>query len=235
MQQKLILKTEMAQTIQTAVPKLSFNVPDIDALFPAFKGGDFAVIYGPQMVTSLIGALCNRAQLGSLDGKVVFIDAASSSLKEALGNVTYLRAYTAYRLTSLIMEKIEEAVENSDAKLVVISDLACPFLNDAVDDQEAKAIYSQITSYLASFAKKHRVIVVATHLSHEDSRRNQTLREITTAKANTVLRFSKTPYTSEVELEKHPTYMLGVMELDAKAEADFASANSAQNLKYRIL
>ena len=74
-------------------------------------------------------------------------------------------------------------------------------------------------SYLANFAKKHHLIIIATYLSHETSRRNSVLQEITTAKANTVLRFTKTPYTKEVELEKHPSYMLGVVDLTSENQA----------------
>ena len=216
MQQKLIMKPSMAQTLLT---RFTFNIQDIDGLFPGFKAGDFAVLYGPQSVNSLTSLLCVRAQLpanlGGLESNVVFIDCANSSslsniqfqqldAKDPLERVLNMRVYTAYRLTSLIMEKLQEAVENQDAKLVVISDIACPFLYDNVNDQEAKTVYSQIMSYLANFAKKHHIIIIATYLSHESSRRNSVLQEITTAKANTVLRFTKTPYTKEVELEKHP-------------------------------
>ena len=244
MQQKLILKAAMAQTTTT---RFTFNMPDIDGLFPGFKAGDFAAIYGPQSVTSLVSQLYVRAQLpkqlGGLESKVVFIDAANSSSlsnilqaaelqrldpKAALGQVINMRTYTAYRLTSLIMEKLEETVETSGAKLVVISDIVCSFLNDNVDDQEAKAAYSQIMSYLASFAKRHRIIIIATYLPHESNRRNSTLQEITTAKANTVLRFTKTLCTSEVELEKHPSYMLGVVDFTPEilTLTDFAATSS---------
>ena len=228
MQQQLILKPAMAQLTPT---KLAFNVPDVDGLFPGFKAGDFAAILGSEAVTSLMSRLCVQAQLprnlGGLETKVVFIDSANSSSlsnileaaklhqleQQALDeNVVHMRAYTAYRLTSLIMEELREIVESSDAKLVVVSDIVAPFLSDNVDDQEAKAVYSQIVSYLATFAKKRKIIIIAAFLPHEGNRRTNTLREITTAKANVVLRFTKTPYTSEVELEKHSSYMLGVAE-----------------------
>jgi len=249
MQQKLMFKAAITQS--TAKP-FTFNLPDIDGLFPGFKAGDFAVVFGTQSVTSLMSKLCIRAQLpankGGLESNVVFIDTATSSSlsnileaaevqqldpKAALGRVINLRAYTAYRLTSLVMEKLEEAVEASGAKLVVISDIVCSFLNDNVDDQEAKAVYSQIMGYLANFAKRHRIIIIATYLSHESNRRNSTLQEITNQKANTVLRFTKTPYTSEFELEKHPSYMLGVVEFNPETQTstDFA----ATSLTYRIL
>jgi hypothetical protein len=253
LQQTLIIKpsastkTPASQLIQT---KFTFNIPDIDSLFPGFKAGDFAVLYGPQTVTSLSSLLCVRAQLpaklGGLDSNVVFIDCANSSslsnierrahlqqldTKEALERVYNMRVYTAYRLTTLIMEKLQEAVETCDAKIVVISDVAAPFLLDNVDDQEAKTVYSQIMSYLANFAKKHHLIIVATYLSHESSTRNTTLQEITASKANTVLRFTKTPYTKEVELEKHPTYMLGVADLTSENQVltDFIGAKGNRN------
>jgi hypothetical protein len=208
MQQKLIIKPSMAQIAQK---RFIFNVREIDELFPGFKVGDFAILYGPQSVTSLASSLCVRAQLpvhlGGLESNVVFIDCANSSsiseighveqvaqldTKTALDRVYNLRVYTAYRLTSLIMEKLQEAVETHDAKLVVIM------------------------NYLSNFAKKNHLIIIATYLSHESSRRNSGLQEITTAKANTVLRFTKTPYTKEVELEKHPSYMLGVADLTSE-------------------
>jgi len=235
MQQKLMMKPSKAQIAQT---RFTFNVRDIDGLFPGFKLGDFAVLFGPQSVTSLVSSLCVRAQLpvqlGGLESDVVFIDCANSSSlsdighaaqlaqldkKTALERVYNLRVYTAYRLTSLIMEKLQEAVETHDAKLIIISDIAAPFLRENVDDQEAKTFYSQIMNYLSNFAKKNHLIIIATYLSHESNRRNNVLQEITTSKANTVLRFTKTPYTKEVELEKHPSYILGVADLTSENQA----------------
>jgi len=254
MQQKLILKSAIAQT--TTKP-LAFGVPSIDRLFPGFKAGDFAVVYGPQTVTSLMSKLCVRAQLpgnhGGLDSNVVFIDAAASASikdildtaelsglepKAALKRVINMRAYTAYRLTSIITEKLQEAAETSDVKIVLISDIGCSFLSDNVDDQEARAVYSQIMSYLSNFAKRHRIIIVATYLSHESNRRNSILQEITNQKATSVLRFTKTPYTSEVELEKHPSYMLGVVDYvpEPQAANDFSASTSVEtSLTYSIL
>ena len=235
MQQNLVMKPSIAQT---ALTKFAFNIRDIDGLFQGFRAGDFAVLYGPQSVTSLVSKLCARAQLpvrlGGLESNVVFIDCANSSslsdighaamleqldAKAALERIHNIRVYTAYRLTSLIMERLQEAVETHDTKLVVISDIAGPFLHDNVDDQEAKTFYSQIMSYLANFAKKHHLIIISTYLTHESSKRNSLLQEITTARANTVLRFTKTPYTKEVELEKHPSYMLGVVDLTSENQA----------------
>lgn len=239
MQQTLVLKPISTQTTSA---KLTIGTPEIDMLFPGFKPGDFAVIYGAQSVNGLVARLCLRAQsqksMVEVENKIIFIDGANSSSmpsivqeaefrriepKTVLRNVINMRVYTAYRLTSLIMEKLEESLETSSSKLVIISDIVGPFLSDNVNDQEAKAVYSQIMSYLANIAKKHRIVVIATYLSHENSARNVMLQEISTAKANVVLRFTKTPYTSEVELEKHASYILGIAEFspEIKTLSDF--------------
>jgi len=246
--QSLIIKPSISQALLT---RFTFNIPDIDGIFPGFKAGDFAVLYGPQSLNSLTSLLCARAQLpaqhGGLESSVVFIDCAKSSslssiqlqeldANDPLERVLNMRVYTAYRLTSLIMEKLQDAVENQDAELVVISDIAAPFLNDNVDDQEAKTVYTQIMSYLANFAKKHHIIIIASYLTHESSKRNSALQAITTAKAGTVMRFTKTPYTKEVELEKHPSYMLAVADLTSENQAltDFMGADG-ENKNYFLM
>ena len=238
--QKLILQPTIPQI--TTKLRLTFNMLDVDELFPSFQAGDFAVLYGSQNVTLLMSQLCVRAHLpteqGGLESKAIFIDAATSSSMSSILQVAELqqlepqkvleqiqtfRAYTAYRLHSLIIEKLEQTLKTSNAKLVVISDIMCPFLTENVDDQEARTAYNQIMNYLSNFAKKHGIIIVVTNLPHENTSRRNVLQEITAAKAGIILRLTKTQYTSDVELEKHPSYMLGVMDFrpENKTLTDF--------------
>ena len=226
MLQNLIVKP----TLPTA--HFSLNMPGVDDIFPGLVPGDFAVLYGSQSVVSLTSLLCVRAQLpmqlGGLASNVVFIDGGNTLRlyniarfaqlhrlrpKEALKRIFISRAFTAYQLTSLIMEMLEETVKVYNAKLVVISDVAGFFLDSDVPQEEAQKIYSQIVGYLSNFAKKYQIIIVATYLPHESGKRNILLQEITFNKANTVLWYSKTKYAREVALEKHPRYTLGVAEL----------------------
>jgi len=232
MQKLVTLQKLMQQTRPQTTTKLrlTFDIPQIDELFPAFQTGDFAVLYGSQNITSIMAQLCLRASLpaeqGGLESKVVFIDAANSSTlpiicqtaehqqlksQNALEQIQTLRAYTAYRLHWLIIDELEQIIKTSKAKLVVISDLMCPFLTANIDDHEARAAYNQIINHLSNFAKKQGIIIIATNLPHENNARTRTLQEITTAKTDIILRHTKTQYTSDIELEKHPTYMLGVM------------------------
>jgi hypothetical protein len=229
MSQNLIVKPTMAQSL------FSFNMPGVDELFPGFASGDFAVLYGSPSVISLTSLLCIRAQLpaqlGGLRSNVVFIDGGNTfrlykiarlaqlhhlNPRQAIERIFISRAFTAYQLTSLILDKLEETIKNCNAKLVVISDITGFFLDKDIPNEEAQRVYSQIISYLSSFAKKHQIILITTNLPYSDSRRNSLLQEITCARANIVLSFSKTTYTREVTLEKHPRFVLGTAELPSE-------------------
>lgn len=213
----------------------SLNMQGVDELFPGFATGDFAVLYGSQSVDSLISLLCIRAQLpvqlGGLGSNVVFIDGGNNfklyqvtrlaqvhqmDPKKTLDRIYISRAFTAYQLTSLIMDKLSETITKYNAKIVIISDILQLFLDEDIPDDEAQSIYNQITRYLASFAKERQIIIIATYSRHQDSKRETLLKEATCQKASTVLYFQKTPYTSEVSLEKHPHFMLGSAELPSE-------------------
>ncbi|MCL4429894.1 MAG: hypothetical protein M1167_03990 [Chloroflexi bacterium] len=225
-------------------------MPGVDELFPGFAAGDFAVLYGSPSYHSLTSLLCVRAQLpvqlGGLGSNVVFVDGGNTfrlyntarlaqlhqlNPTEALERIFISRAFTAYQLTSIVMEKLEETVKKYNAKLVVISDIAGFFLDNDVPQEEAQRIYSQIVGYLSNFARKHQIIVIATYLPYENNKRNSVLQEMTFAKATTVLSFIKTKYMREVSLEKHPSFVLGTAELPSEnlTLTDFMGAGDRQN------
>jgi hypothetical protein len=211
---------------------LSLNMRNISALFPGFTTGDFAVLHGSQAVSSIASLLCIRAQLplqlGGIGSNIVFIDGANTfrlyhitrlarlhqlDPKQVLDRIYISRVFTAYQMTSLIMQKLEDAVKNCNSKLVIISDIAAMFLDKDVEDEEAKRIYSQVTTRLSNFAREHQIIIVATYPPHQDSPRNIYLEAMTCGRANVVMAFRQTRYEREVILEKHPTFTLGSAEL----------------------
>jgi branched-subunit amino acid aminotransferase/4-amino-4-deoxychorismate lyase len=205
---------------------------NINQLFPGFAAGDFALLYGSHAVSSIASLLCIRAQLppqlGGLGSNVVFIDGANTfrlyhatrlarlhqlDPKQALDRIYISRAFTAYQMASLILQKLEDAVKTYNAKLVIISDIAAMFLDKDVQDEEAKRIYSQVTTYLSNFAKEKQTIIIATYPPHIDNKRNLYLQAVTSGRANVVIALRQTKYDKEIVLEKHPTFTLGSAEL----------------------
>jgi hypothetical protein len=224
--QNTIVKTLPSQ------PLLSLNMRNITQLFPGFATGDFALLHGSHAVSSLASLLCIRAQLppqlGGLGSNVVFIDGGNTfrlyqitrlarlhqlDPKQVLDRIYISRAFTAYQMAALILQKLEYAVKTCNAKLVIISDIAAMFLDKDVQEEEAKRIYSQVTTRLSNFTRKQQVITIATYPPHEDSRRNIYLQALTAARANVILGLKQTKYERKVILEKHHTFTLGSAEL----------------------
>jgi RecA/RadA recombinase len=224
--QNIIAKTTPSKTL------LSLNMRNISQLFPGFAEGDFAVLHGSHVIQSITTLLSIRAQLppqlGGVGSNVVYIDGANTfrlyqttrlarlfhlDPKQALDRIYISRAFTAYQMTSLVLQKLEDAVKSCNAKLVMISDIAAMFLDKDVEEEEAKRIYSQVITRLAKFAKESQTIVVITYPPHSQTSRNMYLHALTTGRANIVLAFNQTRYEQEVILEKHPTFTLGSAEL----------------------
>jgi hypothetical protein len=205
---------------------------NLNQLFPGFATGDFAVLYGSEAVLSLTSLLCVRAQLppqlGGLGSNIIFIDGGNTfrlyqvtrlarlhqlDPNQVLNRIYLSRAFTAYQMTSLILQKLEDTVKRCKAKLVIISDITAMFLDKDIQDEEAKRIFSQIITRLSKFARENDVIVIATYLPHKDNQRNLYLNALTCGRANVVIALRQTKYDREIILEKHPTLMLGSAEL----------------------
>jgi hypothetical protein len=227
--QNTLVKTTQSQ------PLLSLNMRNVNELFPGFATGDFAVLYGSTSVLSLSALLCVRAQLppqlGGLGSDVVFVDGGNTfrlyqvarlaqfhqlNPKKVLERIYISRAFTAYQMTALILEKLKETIKRYDAKLVIISDIAGFFLDRDLPEEETRRIFSQVTAYLSTFAKENQVILVTTYPPHQDTRRNNFLKTLTCGRANVVISLRQTKYDRELVLEKHPRYVLGSAEFPSE-------------------
>jgi hypothetical protein len=212
--------------------KLSLNIRNVDQLFSGFAEGDFAIIQGSSSVTSIVSLLCVRgqlaSQLGGLGTKVLFIDGGNTfnlyqisqlarahhiNPKQALDNIYISRAFTAYQVTALIMQKLKTTIKKTGAKLVIISDIAGFFLDTDLPDYEAMRVFSQVLTYLSNFARENKIVLVTTYPPHKSDKRNTCLHNFTVSKANVVLSLTCTQYSRAVSLEKHPFMKLGSVEL----------------------
>jgi len=219
---------------------LTLNMPNIDELFSGFATGDFALLYGTSAILPLSSLLCVRAQLpnqlGGLGTDVVFVDGGNSfrlyqvsriaqihqlDPRQVLKHIYISRAFTAHQLTSIVFERLKDAVDKFNAKLVVISDIAGLYLDKDVPAEEAKRVFSQLVAYLSTFAKENQLIIIATYPSHHRSRRNSFLHALAYGRANVVVSIRSPKYGKEFVLEKHPRFTLG--------RAEFPSENLTLN------
>ncbi|MCW4005467.1 MAG: hypothetical protein NWF04_02550 [Candidatus Bathyarchaeota archaeon] len=233
MSQTLIVKNPQTQQTTQTQRRLSTGMRSLNDLFPGFAIGDFAVVYGSSAVSvaSFASILCVRAQLptqlGGLNSNVVFIDAANAfnqnqisrraqlshlNPKKALSKIVLSKAIDAYHLTQTIMEHLHTMVNQVNAKLVVVSNIAELFLSHDVPKEEAHYAFAQITAYLQDFARKNHVTVITTFPPSPDKDQNRQLRQLAAEQANVVINLSETTYDRDFILEKHPQFMLGSAE-----------------------
>jgi hypothetical protein len=213
---------------------------NIDRLFPGFAAGDFAALYGLPTILPLSHFLSVKAQLprqlGGLETNVTFIDGGNTfklyrvsrlaqlhqlDPRQVLERIFISRAFTAHQMTSLVFGKLEETVNRLNSKLVIISDIAGLYLDKDVPAAEAKEVYNQLTTHLSKLAKEKQIIIIATLLPHQHSRRNTFLHATTCGRANVVASIRPSRFGQEFVLEKHPNLGLG--------HAQFPSPNLTLN------
>lgn len=228
MYQNTILKTAEGNQL------LSLNTQQVNQLFPGFNIGEFAIVYGSKSVLSLSSLLCVRAQLplqlGGLGSNVVFVDGGNSfklyqiariakihnlNPTKILKKIHIARAFTAYQITTLILEKLKETVIKYKAKLVIISDVMRYYCDKEIDKEERYQIYKQVLGYLSRFAKENKIILIVTE---NEKSQDKSLHELTVQKADIVININQSKYVHEFILEKHHKYILGT--------ADFSSENT---------
>jgi len=233
----ILRQNTILKTIESK-PVLSLNIRNVNQLFSGFEIGDFAVLYGSNSVQSLVSLLCVRAQLppqlGGLGSNVVFIDGGNTfrlyqvaryaqlhqlDPKQTLERIYLSRAFTAYQMTALILEKLKETVKRYDAKVVIISDIAGFFLDKNVQEYEARRVYSQVIAYLSNFAKENGIVLIGTYPPHQQTKRNSIFQAVTCANANVVISLNQTQYEREFILEKHPRQMSGIAKLPSETLA----------------
>lgn len=202
---------------------LALGISKLDEAFPGFQRGEFAVLVGRPLCTVLSFLLSVRCQLpfrkGGLNSRVVYIDggntfdpyAVSAMAQEygldprsVLEKISISRAFTAYQLTALVFEKLEEALKRYRSKLVVISDITGLFLDCDVPKIEGREIFLRMTQYLLDLASKRQIVVGAPYFTRPYLSRNMFLESVLLSRATTVIRFRESKGGFKFVLEEHP-------------------------------
>lgn len=223
--------------------QLSFNIRDVDHVFPGFVAGDFAVFHGSSAILPLSMLLCVRAQLpyqfGGLETNVIFVDGGNTFRlydvsylaqlhklypRDVLNRILISRAFTAYQMTSLIFEWLQTIVEKYRSKLVIISDVARLYLDKDVPKRESVEVFNQLTSYLTKFAERNQVIVVTTLLPNRPSRQGMFLKAIICGRANVVASVEPSKHGRQFTLEKHPLLNSGSTHFHSENLVEFLEA-----------
>ena len=215
---------------------LALGIPKLDAVFPVFQRGEFAVLVGRPLCTMLSFLLSVRCQLpfkkGGLNSRVVYVDSGNTfdlyavsaiaqeyglDPKSVLEKILVSRAFTAYQLTELVFEKLEAASKRYRSKLVVISDITGLFLDRDVPKIEGRDLFLNMTQHLLDLASRRRAVVVASYFPRSYCSKNLFLESVLLARANAVIRFKKSRAAFKVVLENPPSIKPSTIDLSSNS------------------
>jgi len=200
---------------------LQIGLADVDNAFPGFKTGQFSVVHG-SLAHFISTLLCVRAQLpigdGGLNSPVLFVDGGNSfspylvaelarrygvDARAALQNIYVSRAFTAYQLSSLVLNELEKFQERMEAKVVIVSDITSLYLDRDVPKGDAERLFRMVCSKLLEVAGR-RAVVVATYFPSRRCERALLLEALLFGCADTILRFDSSGNVVRFSLERHP-------------------------------
>ncbi|MEM3551345.1 MAG: hypothetical protein QXN87_09155 [Candidatus Bathyarchaeia archaeon] len=202
--------------------RLSLGVPIVDEVYPGFEPGDFGVLYGDEASTWTF-LLCVRSIMPpasrGLGSPVVFVDGGNSFNPYlvadfarrygfepcgVLKKIYVSRAFTAYQLYSLIMERLEPFLESVNARLLVVSEVASLFLDRDMPKTEAEELFVKVCSKLSDIASKKKTVVLATYHSDGRSRRSLFLEAVLFGRCNVLIKFERKGRLLRLALQDHP-------------------------------
>ena len=188
--------------------------------------GQFVVFQG-KAAKSLSPLICVRATLPKplgIDSNVIFLDGGNVfdayaiseyairhqlNAERTLARIHLSRAFTYHQLSTLINEKLSEAIDLFKARLVVVSDITALYCDPDVarqQEQEALDIFRRDVKSLTALAEKKSSLIVATNLQLRNRRMEAALLQTAPVSAKlddhgtfTRLTLTRHPFTPQLK------------------------------------
>ena len=199
--------TALVTVPETVVrPALATGIPVLDRLLGGFEASRLAFVdSGSDFVFQLQTLLCVRS-VAELDADVVFVDGGNSvdphgivraakrvglARLEILPRIRVARAFTCHQMATLLIDRLEEAVTESDARLVVLSCLPELFLDEGVPYGEAHQLFLRSLRRVREVTEEHGTITVATNAGLAKLHRRRGIRRAVYEAADRVLKLQQ--------------------------------------------
>jgi len=176
----------LAATVTTLVPlreivprpSLATGLPVLDRMLGAFDASRMTFVdSGSDFVFQLQTLLCVRC-VAELDADVVFVDGGNSvdphgivraakrvglARLDVLPRIRVARAFTCHQMATLLVDRLDEAIVESGARLVVLSCLPELFLDEDVAYGEAHQLFLRALRRIREVTEERGTITVATN------------------------------------------------------------------------
>ena len=202
---------------------LTFGNPQLDDLFTGFLPGQLAFLHGSRCCLTLSEQLCVKAQqpirLGGLGSDAIFLDGGNSfdlylvtafcrelgiDRCKVLRRIHVSRAFTCHQLTGFMEGKLGPALEDTDARVIVVSDFPALYCESDADEEQVGVEFCRALNALLTVARIRDVVTVVTSLSDGRSSRRMWLEDLVKQRSSMVAKVRESGSITRVDLEKHP-------------------------------
>jgi len=201
------------------LPDLTFGIEAFDNAL-TLNFGQFAAFQG-KPAHALCTLLCVRAILPQPLGPncdVIFVDGgnnfdpysiSNNSVEQGLDPETVLerlhisRAFTHHQIASIIIDKLPHAIEDFEAKLIVVSDITELYCDPDVrddDKDDSLRIFNKTVHTLRTLARQYHSLIIATNLERRDSQMEHNLESA----AHVSVQIEQKSSLTRFALLKHP-------------------------------
>ena len=187
-------------------PALATGLPVLDRMLGEFDASRLTFVdSGSDFVFQLQTLLCVRA-IAELDADVVFVDGGNSidphgivrtAKRVGLGRLDVLprirvaRAFTCHQMATLVVDRLDEQVAESGARLVILSCLPELYLDEDVPYGEAHQLFLRSLRRVREVTEERGTITVATNAGLAKLHRRRSIRRAMYEAADRTLKFQQ--------------------------------------------
>ncbi|NYT11799.1 MAG: hypothetical protein GKC03_04510 [Methanomassiliicoccales archaeon] len=199
------------------------SLPAIDSFFPGFRSSQIALIdSSDKFLFDLTHLLCVNA-ISDLGEEVVWVDGGNSinpyeiaslcrrfrlDMRETLDSVNIARAFTAYQMTSLIVDKLEREVERTRSGTVIVSCFTDLFHDKDMWWSESFQLIKRCLSSLREMTERHSLVTIVTNYGLTKIGHKRSLSTLMEESADSILRIENRKRVLELSLVKEGRIML---------------------------
>ena len=159
-------------------PALTTGLQVLDGLLGAFEASRLTFVDSGSDFVFQMQTLLSVRCVAELDADVVFVDGGNSvdphglvrlakriglERLDVLPRIRVARAFTCHQMATLVVDRLEEAVAESGARLVILSCLPELYLDEDVSYGEAHQLFLRSLRRIREVTAEHGTITVATN------------------------------------------------------------------------
>ena len=199
------------------------SIPTMDSFFPGFRSSQIALVDSSDgFLFDLTHLLCVNA-IKDLGDEVVWVDGGNSinpyeiaslcrrfrlDMRETLDSVNIARAFTAYQMASLIVDRLEREVERTGSGTVIISCFVDLFHDKDMWWSESFQLIKRCLSEIREITQRHSLVTIITNRGFTKIKHRKSLANLMDESVDSILRIENRRRALELSLVREGRSML---------------------------